>query len=222
MPFPNFIGNKRYWTQERVNDSLQKLMLENKGPLPCSDTVYNPLKKGRLDLPTIKHIYDYYGSLARAWIAVGAPKRRISMFNVEWITQEDVYLLEYGGIKMLKDIARDLNRSYGSVKARLGKHFQLPSRHVQGFYSAAELSKEFKCPCHRVRALLHAGVIKGRYDKRRNRWEIDICSLSKEALEALRKPKGTHKTWATDMGDYYMRHGLKRTVIDGRTICVPA
>jgi len=52
------------------------------------------------------------------------------------------------------------------------------------------------------------------------RWwtqERVLAALSKVAAELLlRAPKRTHKSWPTDLGDYYHRYGLRRSNIDGK------
>ena len=87
----------------------------------------------------------------------------------------------------------------------------IASRHNQGFLSAAELAKEYGCPYHRVRTLLNDGIIKARYDSRRNRWEVDPDDITPTVASLLEAPKRTHKTWPTDVGDYYQRYGIRRS-----------
>ena len=96
------------------------------------------------------------------------------------------------------------------------------SRHNQGFMSAAEIAKEFDSPYHRVRNMLIAGKLKGKYDRKRNRWEIDPIDITPEVIILLTAPKITHKTWPTDKGNYYTRYGLCRRIIEGQVMVVAA
>jgi hypothetical protein len=220
MPFPNWIGKKRLWTREKVLAALSAAAREIKGPLPCSDQAWNDLKRGRLDWPPAVRILGYFHGMARGWQAAGVPIKRISMKNLIWLPEEDAYLLDKAGMLTLKRIAAKLGRSYSAVRTRLNKNYGIASRHNQGYVSAAELSKEYNCPCHRIRLALTEGKIKGHYDQLRNRWQIDLNDLTPEAKEILTRPKRTHKTCPTDLGDYYSRHGLKRTIIDDRLVVV--
>ena len=221
MPFPNWIGKKRLWTREKVIASLVAAAREIEGPLPCLDASYSRIKKGRLDWPPAARILYYFGAMARGWIAAGVPMDRISLHNVPWIEEEREYLFTHAGNYTLKRIARRLHRSYGAVRGQL-RIAGVPSRHNQGFMSAAEIAKEFDSPCHRVRDMLSSGRLKGRYDRKRNRWEVDPVAITPEVIMLLTAPKITHKTWPTDKGDYYLRYGLCRRIIEGRVtvVCV--
>ncbi|MBA7651791.1 hypothetical protein ES703_59617 [subsurface metagenome] len=211
MPFPNWIGShKRLWTKERVVSALALVIAEVKGPLPRSDAAYNRIKKGRFDWPTTGRILEYFHSMARAWLAAGALADRVSLFNIEWSEEEKEYLCDHAGISTLEDIARYLGRTRGGVRGQLWK-MGIASRHNQGFLSAAELAKEYGCPYHRVRTLLNDGVIKARYDSRRNRWEVDPDDITPTVASLLEAPKQTHKNWPTDVGDYYQRYGIRRS-----------
>ena len=217
MPFPNYIGKKRLWTKELVDIRLKEAAAEIWGKLPCSDEAWNRIKKGRLDWPPASWILKYYGSISRAWLAVGARPRRVTLRNVAWTLKEEEYLLLRAGNMMLVDIARNLRRSYQAVRSRLNKNLGLRARDNQGYLSAAELAKEYNCPYHRVRDALKGDVIKGRYDKKRNRWHVDMAELTARALLVLTAPKEhSYKSYPPDVGDYYKRYGLKRTMVHGR------
>jgi hypothetical protein len=222
MPYPNFCGRQRLWTRENVLEGLASAMKELKGPLPCFDHDYNMVKKGRLDWPTSHRILEYFHSMGRAWIAAGANPSRVTLHNICWLPEEDEYLLEHAGAKTLQEIATHLRRNYQAVRARLNKNHDIASRHNQGYMSAAELAKEYKCSYHRIRAALREGKIKGRFDKKRNRWEIDPARImaSTTAQIILHRPKRTHKTFPTDVGDYCRRHGLKRVLRGDKVIYV--
>lgn len=221
MPFPNWIGKKRLWTKERVIAGLVIAAGEIEGPLPCLDLSYSRIKKGHLDWPPATRVLEYFGAISRAWLVAGEPMTRISLHNVPWTEEEKTYLLEYAGNHTLKRIAQKLERSYGAVRGQL-RIKRIASRHNQGYLSAAELAKEYNCSCHRIRQALAEGKIQGRYDRLRNRWQIDLNDLTPEAKEILTRPKRTHKTCPTDLGDYYIRHGLRRHVINGRVMAVAA
>ncbi len=219
MPFPNFIGRKRFWTKERVLSALQQAAAEIEGPLPCLDRAYSRIKKGRLEWPTARRVLEYFGSMARGWMAAGAGMERVSLHNVPWVLGEDSYLLEYAGTKTLALIGAELGRSYQAVRARLNQYFKVSARANQGFLSAAELSKEYGCPYHRVRTALQEGVIPGCYDRVRNRWEIDEAKLTPAAEALLRSPKlHSYRNSPPDLGDYYSRYGLIRKQIEGKVV----
>lgn len=217
MPFPNYCGRKRLWTRERVLQALNVAAREIQGPLPCYDHKYNLLKKGKLHWPSSGRILEYFHSLGRAWLAAGVLRGRVSLHNIAWLEKEDDYLLQYAGEKTLPEIATQLHRTTGAVRARLNRNHGIAARHNQGYLSAAEVAKEYGCSYHRIRAALKQGHIRGRFDSRRHRWEIDMLDIlqSPAAQAILNAPKRTHKTWPTDVGNYYSRHGLKRVVRDG-------
>jgi hypothetical protein len=221
MPYPNFRGNRRWWTRERVLTALQQAIKELHGPLPCADYKWNEVKKGRLDWPPASRVLEYFGAMGRAWLAAGAPRSRVILRNIAWTASEQAYLLEHAGNETLSVIARRLRRSYQSVRARLSKNLKITARANQGLLSAAELSREFHCSYHRIRRALGSGQIKGSFDQVRNRWQIDTVELTPQALAILTAPKlHSYKTTPPDLGDYYRRHGLMRKIIDGKMMVV--
>ena len=111
MAFPNCIGHKRFWTRERVLSSLIEAVKEIRGPLPCSDSAFNRIKKGRLEWPTSHRVLEFFGSMARGWIAARASKKRVSLKNIEWTSAEDLYLLDHAGVETLAQIGTHLGRS---------------------------------------------------------------------------------------------------------------
>ncbi|GAI67551.1 unnamed protein product [marine sediment metagenome] len=196
---------------------------EIKGPLPCCDATYNQIKKGHLDWPTVHRVFEFFGSMARAWLAAGVQRDRVSLKNIDWTPEEETYLKEKAGIMTLVEIGFNLRRSYDAVRARLNKELKITARGNQGLFSAAELSKEYGCPYHRVRQALIDGRIPGRFDSRRNRWQVDLGSLTPAAEAILEAPKlHSYKNSPSDFGDYYRRHKLRRTLIEGRVIVVAA
>jgi len=218
-------GNRRYWTREAVLEGLRRAASEIAGPLPCGDAAYTHLKKGHMDWPPASRVLGYFHGMARAWLAVGVEPSRVTLRNLDWTEAEVTYLLEHSGDRTLKAIGRVLHRSASAVRSKLGsKGLGLKARTNQGFLSAAEIAKEYRCPYHRVRSLLAAGTMKGRYDKRRNCWRVDPAELRRPAVEAfLRAPKTrSYRTVPPDVGDYYERYGLKRTLRDGRLVRVSA
>lgn len=208
---PNNIGNTRWWTKERVLAGLRKAMKEIKGPLPCRDAKYSRIKNGRYDWPTPGRVLEYFGSMARGWLAAGAPRNRVSLLNIDWTDEDREDLLTFAGVETLEKIGRRLRRSYGSVKRQLYS-IGVTARANQGLFSAAELSKHYQCSYRRVQKLLTGGILKGEYDEERHRWQVDLESITPAAEALLRAPKRTHKTFPTDMGDYYQRHGIKRVL----------
>lgn len=210
-PFPNFAGRRRVWTQEKVTSALARVMREIRGPLPCCDRPYNQLKKGHLDWPPSRRVCEFYGSMARGWLAAGAPVRRISMNNLDWTEEENEYLAEHAGSKTLNQIGQKLGRSYGSVKAQLNRNLGIIARDNQGYASAAQVAKNLNCSYHRLLAFCGSGKINGTYfDKTRNTWRIDIISITPDLCKQLTAERRTHKTHPLDVGDYYKRHGIIR------------
>lgn len=221
MPFPNWIGKKRLWTKEKVIAGLVAAASEIEGSLPCLDASYNRIKKGHLNWPTSKRVLEYFNAMARGWLAAGVPMERVSFHNVPWTEEERTFLKDHAGQYTLKRIAQRLHRSYGAMRGQL-RIMKISSRHNQGFLSAAEIAKEFDSPYNRVCRMLRAGRIIGRYDRKRNRWEVDPIAITPDVVILLLRPKKTHKSWPADKGDYYARYGLHRKIIDGRliTVCV--
>lgn len=223
MPFPNCIGNKRLWTREKVIEGLQLAAKVIEGELPCKDAAYNQIKKGHLDWPTSHRVLEFFGSMARGWLAAGAPRSRVSLNNIAWLPEEEIYLKEYAGEKTIAEIATALRRTYSAVKTRLNKNIGIRARDNQGFFSAAELSKEYGCPYHRVRTALAEGKILGKFDYRRNRWQVNLAKLTPEANAILKAPKvNSYKNSAPDLGDYYKRYKLRRKLLDGHIVAISA
>jgi len=221
MPFHNIRCNKGWWTRDRVLTALAQAMKEIQCPLPCADSDWNRIKKGRMDWPTSRKVLEYYGSIARAWLSAGAPREWVTLRNLDWLPHEDAYLIQHAGIKTLAVIAKDLRRSYQSVRGRLSRNIGITARANQGFFSAAELAKEYQCPYYRVRMALRKGQIKGCFDKVRNSWQVDLKDLTPKAKDILKAPKlHSYKTTSSDLGDYYERHGLSRTIIGGKVTVV--
>ena len=221
MPYANWTGgHNRFWTRERVLTGLQLAGVGIVGPLPCSDSSYNEIKMGHLDWPTTHRILEYFGSMARAWLAAGFPKARVSLRNIDWLPEEIAYLKERAGDKTLKQIADYLRRSRGAVKRHL-YDLDIKARDNQGYLSAAQVAQYFNCPYHRVRAALLSHEIPGRIDKVRNRWRVDLIKLSAENKAMLTAPKKTYTSTPPDLGDYEKRYGIKRTSINGKVERVP-
>jgi hypothetical protein len=207
-------GKQVYWTRERVLEGL-RLAAAELDPLPTSSDVYNRLKKGRMDWPTAAKVIEHFGSMAHGWLAAGVSRRRVQLTNSRWTAEEDEYLLTVAGTVRLTDIARTLNRSYPAVRSRLGAKHGLRARQNQGYLTAAEMAKEYHCSYHRLLTLLAEGVVRGKYRQKLHRWEIDPADVSDEAIHLLREPRRTHKTMPLDVGDYYQRYGIRRTVRQG-------
>lgn len=206
----NYLGKRRYWTRERVEAGLRLALKQIRGPLPCGEDRYNRLKKGRHDWPCTKRVYEFYGCLGRAWLAIGAARRRVDLSNQDWLPEEDSYLQDFAGSLTLEQIGKDLCRSYASVRARLNRVLGITAKGNQGFWSAAELAKHYDCSLHRVCDLLRKGYIQGRYDKVRHRWQVDPAAINPSMEKMLKHPPGTHKAWVKDKGDYRIRAGIRR------------
>lgn len=215
-------GNKRYWTRDRVMEALRGAAAEISGPLPCNDAAYNRLKKGRMEWPPASRVLEYFHAMARAWLAAGADPRRLSLKNLDWTEEEIGFLLEQAGLMTLAAIARYLRRPVAAVRMKLGsKGLGVHARTNQGYLSAAAVAKEYQCPYHRVRDLLAAGVLKGTRDTLRNSWSVDPADITPDVEIRLRAPKRhSYRTVPPDVGDYYERYDLKRTMMAGRLLVV--
>ncbi len=216
---PNRQGAKLIWTRGKVIEGLQAAAKEF-NPIPTSDGIYNLAKKGRYDWPPAANIYMYFDAFPQAWLAAGVDPKRIKLQCAKWTEEETEYLLDHAGNMKLVSIAKHLRRSYGAVRGRL-RFRKTKARHNQGYLSAAELAKYYKCPYHRVREALVTGKIKGFRNSIRKDWQVDLADLNSQALELLQQPKlKSHRNSPPDVGDYEKRHGLKRTVVDGKTVRV--
>jgi hypothetical protein len=218
MPYPNYAGShQRYWTRELT---LQRLFYASRiirGRLPCCDREYNRLKKDRLDWPPAARVLGYFGSMARAWLAAGVDKKRVTLGNNDWSPEEDEYLQDRAGAATLDEIGVYLRRTAAACKRRLYS-MGITARDNQGYLSASQLAREYNCSCHRIRLLLADGLILGTYDPVRHRWQVDPLDITPQAEALLRAPKRTHKDSPTDLGDYYQRYGLRRTLRNGKMV----
>ena len=215
MPFANnanWIGShKRFWTREKVIAGLQLAAQQIRGPLPCLDRAYSHVKgTNHLDWPPPHRILEYFGSMARGWLAAGVLRRRVSMRNLDWSQEEVQYLLDHAGEQTIKDIGKHLLRSYGACRKELQKH-GVRARDNEGFVSAQQLAKELPCSCDRLRRFLNAGKIpNATFDMVRNRWKIDPLNIDPDLEAALKAPRKTHNSWPLDVGDYHARYGITR------------
>lgn len=215
MPYPNWEGKTRHWTQEKVIFGLRVASIAIVGHLPCNDCVYASMRVGHMDWPTSHRVLEYFGSMGRGWLIAGVDKSRVSLNQVDWIPEEENYLKEHAGEKTITKIADELRRSPGAIKRRL-HDIGIKARDNQGYLSAAQLAQYFNCPVHRVRDSLRAGEIPGRFDKLRTRWEIDLVKLSEENKAMLMAPKKTYTSIPPDVGDYYKRRILGQTTFHHR------
>ena len=170
MPFPNYIGyKKRLWTREKVTATLKVVARQLKGPLPTSDHVYNQLKGyDHLDWPPSHRILEYFGTLSRAWIAAGVNPKRVCLNYSDWNEEEVLYLKEQAGEMLIKEMAKNLRRSYGAVRRKM-YDLKITSRGNQGYFSASLLAKELGCSYRRLLQMLNARVIPGAYIKKKQR-----------------------------------------------------
>ena len=197
-----------YWTRERVLEGLRKAAAEIEGKLPVSDREYRPLKAYK-DWPPLKRIYEYFGSVCRAWYEAGIDPSRYTLRHTEWTGDDAEHLLTYAGEKTLPEIARELHRTTGAVRRHLHE-VGITARSNQGYLSAGEVAREFRCSYNRVRRMLNEGSLPGHFDKVRKRWEVEITDITPEMKALLQAPRRTHKTHPLDMGDYYQRYRIRR------------
>lgn len=201
-------GNRRWWTSERIRAGLTDYVaLHPRGQLPCSDSAYAARKKGNPSWPPASRVLEEFGSMARAWLAVGASRMRISMKNVDWTVDEDDFLLENAGRLSLRQIGDRLGRSYPATRARLSKTHGKRARDVQCYLSAQQVARRYTASLSRVMRLIESGALPA--TKRLGNWRIDLRDAEKLRAE-LTAPRRTHKTWPVDIGDYSQRYGLRR------------
>lgn len=214
-------GRTRFWTRERTLDGLRDFARRNRGPLPSSDHDYSVLKKGHLEWPTATRVLEYFGTMADAWAAAGASKSRYQRGWVEWSQADDDLLLDLAGEMTLKVIAKRLGRSWSACKRRLYDLGAGRSRDVSGHLSMMQVAKEYGCPLSRVKKLVRDGVLPAKRIQGGHYWRIlpEDCERVKHLLAA---PKRSHTSTPPSFGDYDRRYGLRRRVIDGRVMRVPA
>lgn len=204
-------GNRRYWTRDRIIEGLRLFVERHAGRMPTSDSAYNELKRGREQFPPASRVLEQFGSMARGFLAAGVTPSRVSMHNIDWTVEEDGFLLDNAGRLSLKSIARRLNRSYGSVRARLNRTHGKRARDVQCYLSAAQVAARFHVSYHRVQAFCRDGRLPA--NKRLGNWRIDLRDCEKNA-ELLAPKRHSYKSHPTDVGDYYRRYGIRRRRTD--------
>lgn len=203
------------WTPERIEAALRAYVRRSSGMLPSGSDEYNALKKGDPSLPVAVTVVKRYGGISRAWLAVGAPKARVSFLGDAWTDEEVEYLLEHAGSQTLRQIEKRLHRSWSACKRKL-YDLGIRARDAQGYMSASQVAAEYSCPQGRVIRLIERGVLKAhRPAGKTNLWAIDPADA--KAIEAqLRAPKRTHRPengYRTDIGDYRAHYGIRRTVL---------
>lgn len=209
----------RFWTAERVHAGLLDFGARHPGQLPNSDHEYSRLKRGHMEWPTAQRVLELHGSMANAWAAIGAPKRRYSRGWNPWTQEEDDTLLELAGTLTLKGIAKQLGRSWMACKRRLYDLGAGRARDVAGYMSAMQVAAEYRCPVDRVTRLIQSGELRAWRVRGGHYWRIDPEDLA--AVEAkLRAPRRSHRGYELDLGDYRKRKGLGRREVGGRTVDV--
>lgn len=213
------LGNRRWWTQERVTAGLQDFASKHRGQLPNSDQDYSTLKKGHMEWPPASRVLEFFGTMADAWEAGGAPRSRVTRQWVEWTQEDDDYLLERAGSVTLKIIAKQLGRSWAACKRRLYDLGAGPARDLSGYLSAQQVAKEYGCPVDRVQKLIATGKLPARKVLGGHYWCIDPDDAEKCRAE-LTKPRRSHHRYPI-VGDYDRRNGYVRRRVDGRVVRVP-
>lgn len=212
-------GNKRYWTKERTLEGLKDFSLKHWNHLPTGEEEYSRMKKGHMEWPTAHRVLEHYGSLVKAWEAVGY---KVSHSNAPWTQEDDDFLLEHAGEMTLKRIGKRLRRSWMACKRRLYDLEAGRARDVSGHLSATQVAEEYNTSLNRVYKLIQRGTLPARKVAGGHYWRIDPedCEAVRELLTA---PKRTHTTTPPDTGDYLKRYGLRRVVgSDGKVHRVAA
>lgn len=202
-------GPKLYWTRERTLAGLQDFVQKRRGKLPTSDHEYSVLKKGHPEWPTAARVLEYFGTMADAWEAAGAPKGRYDRLWVPWTQEDDDLLLTLAGEMTLALAAKRLNRSAAACKRRLYDLGAGRARDVSGHMSAMQVAKEYGCPLRRVNTLIASGELRARKVTGGHYWRIEPQDAEAVA-HLLRLPKQTHRATSPDQGDYDKRHGYRR------------
>lgn len=214
-------GQKLYWTQVRTLAGLQDFAQKHRGALPTSDHDYNSLKVGHMEWPTAQKVLEYFGSsMASAWEAAGVSRKRFNRGWVEWSDEDDQYLLEHAGEETLKLVGAHLGRTAPACKRRLYDLKAGRARDVPGWLSAAQVAKEYAAPLSRVIRLIQAGTLPAFKVKGGHYWRVNPIDADhiKQLLEAPKKH--SYQASPPDVGDYYRRYGLRRTMRDGRIVRV--
>jgi hypothetical protein len=200
---------KRYWSEEAALAGLRDFIASTQGKLPPNDEEYRTTRAGNDDWPGANVVLRYWGSMARGFLAAGAPLRRVSLLNVDWTPEEDNTLLELSGTVPMHRVAARLGRTPGACRTRLKQIHGLRAREAQGYLSASEVAREYGAPVSRVKRLVREGTLPATFCSFDTRWQIDP-----EDAERLRPiltaPKKTHKGYPPDVGDYRVRYGLSR------------
>lgn len=215
-------GTKHYWDREQTLKGLRAFVEATRGrPLPTSDHDYSVLKKGHMDWPTATRVLEYFGTMADAWAAAGAPKSRYHRGWVAWTQEDDDYLLSHAGEQTLKIIAKQLGRTWQACKRRLYDLGAGRARDVSGYLSMMQVAAEYNCPVTRVKRLIAQGELRAWKVQGGHYWRIDPADCERIA-EKLRAPKRhSYKSTPPDLGDYERRYGYRRTIVNGRMERVP-
>lgn len=214
-------AGRTFWTEQRVLAGLRDFMASNPGRLPNSDHEYSRLKKGHMEWPTAEKVLHFWGTMANAWAAAGAPKSRYTRKWNEWTQAEDDYLLEHAGEQTLKVIARAMGRTWGACERRLYDLGAGPARNVSGYMSILQVAAHYNCPITRVQRLVKSGGLPARRVTGGTYWRIapEDCERIKDKLTA---PKRTHSTTPPASIEHRKRLGYRRTVtVEGRVVTVP-
>lgn len=187
-------SHQRWWTKRRVLASLRTYAQLRPNDCPTSDHDWNSIKKGINELPPSYRVLEYFGTMARAWIAAGVDRKSLKMTGTRWSAAEKQYLLNHAGNHTLEAIARHLNRTYASVKSMIGaKGMKITARANQGLWSANQVSQHYGCSYKRVLDLLNAGTLVGHRHQQRQTWLIDPADITPAIEQLLREPPKTHK-----------------------------
>ena len=80
------------WTEKACLAALRRHLRRSKGLLPANARDYNALCRGQ-DLPGSARLYQLWQSIGRAWLAAGAPLRRVPLLRSDWTAAEDELLV---------------------------------------------------------------------------------------------------------------------------------
>lgn len=211
------LGQKRWWTRERVVAALADYAARNRGPLPTDQGAYQRAKGGHYEWPPAARVLEFFETMADAWEAVPGTKGRHTRGKAAWTQAEDDLLLSLAGEWTLKVIAPRLNRSWAACKRRLYDLGAGRARDVSGYLSALQVAAEYGCPADRVTRLIASGELKAHKVTGGHYWRIDPLDAAAIAAR-LRAPRRTQKRRPLDVGDYRRRYGLRRRQMEDGSV----
>ena len=162
-----------YWTRERVIQGMQAAAGEI-GYFPERYRDYERHRAGNPDWPPARVIWKLGRTLddgrnASPNNAARATWRKaMALAGIEvsgmrfalWTEKDDQFLLDNAGRLTLKEIAKELGRSWEACKRRLSQK-GVRARDAQGFWTMSQLAQAHNIPLSRIKTGLRTGRLRG-------------------------------------------------------------